>query len=105
MYPNYEENNLLNRAFPKDSYLLPSIDQLVDNSADYQLLSFMEAYFGYNHIAMCEQRMMSKIFLEEIGETLEVYMDDMIVKFSAYAFLDQHFDRVFKKCLTIEHEA
>lgn len=38
----------LNQACPKYSYLLLNIDQLVDNSVDYQLLSFMEAYFKYN---------------------------------------------------------
>ena len=42
----------LNKACPKDSYPMPNIDQLVDNSAGYQLLSFMDAYSGYNQIAM-----------------------------------------------------
>jgi len=38
----------LNRACPKDAYPLPNIDKLVDNSSDYKLLSFMDAYSGYN---------------------------------------------------------
>ena len=40
----------LNRAFPKDAYPLPNIDKLVDNSSGYRLLSFMDAYSGYNQI-------------------------------------------------------
>ena len=42
----------LNKACPKDSYPMPNIDKLVDSSAGYQLLSFMDAYSGYNQIAM-----------------------------------------------------
>ena len=38
----------LNRACPKDAFPLPNIDMLVDNSADYKILSFMDAYSGYN---------------------------------------------------------
>ena len=44
----------LNKACPKDSYHLPSIDQLVDSTADHQLLSFMDAFSGYNQIKMDE---------------------------------------------------
>jgi len=40
----------LNEAFPKDSYPLPRIDQLVEATAGHELLSFMDAYFGYNQI-------------------------------------------------------
>ncbi|XP_058762082.1 uncharacterized protein LOC131635482 [Vicia villosa] len=37
---------VLNRACPKDAYPLPSIDKLVNNSAGFKLLSFMDAYSG-----------------------------------------------------------
>ena len=40
----------LNRACPKDCYPLPGIDQLVDAASGHQLLSFMDAYSGYNQI-------------------------------------------------------
>ncbi|CAJ2643857.1 unnamed protein product [Trifolium pratense] len=101
----------LNRACPKDSYPLPCIDRLVDNSSGFKLLSFMDAYSGYNQIPMAVadrektafmtesgnyyynvmpfglknagatyQRMMNKVFRGQIGDMLEVYMDDMIVK-------------------------
>ena len=38
----------LNKACPKDSYLLPRIDQLVDVTSGHELLTFMDAFFGYN---------------------------------------------------------
>ena len=44
----------LNKACPKDSYPLPRIDQLVDSTADHHLLSFMDAFSGYNQIKMDE---------------------------------------------------
>ena len=44
----------LNKAYPKDSYPLPRIDQLVDSTARHNLLSFMDAFSGYNKIKMDE---------------------------------------------------
>ena len=44
----------LNKACPKDSYPLPRIDTLVDSIARNQLLSFMDAFSGYNQIKMEE---------------------------------------------------
>ena len=44
----------LNKACPKDSYPLPRIDTLVDLIARNQLLSFMDAFSGYNQIKMEE---------------------------------------------------
>ena len=42
----------LNLACPKDSYPLPNIDILVDRVSSCGLLSFMDAYSGYNQIRM-----------------------------------------------------
>lgn len=42
----------LNRACPKDSYPLPMIDLLVDATVGHQMLSFMDAFSGYNQILM-----------------------------------------------------
>ena len=44
----------LNKACPKDSYPLPQVDVLVDSTARHQLLSFMDAFSGYNQIRMHE---------------------------------------------------
>ena len=42
----------LNKAYPKDSFPLPQIDMLVDATVGHELLSFMDAYSGYNQILM-----------------------------------------------------
>ncbi|XP_042969158.1 uncharacterized protein LOC122301858 [Carya illinoinensis] len=39
-------------ACPKDSFLLPYIGLIVDSIADHHLMSFMDAYSGYNRISM-----------------------------------------------------
>ena len=44
----------LNKTCPKDSFPLPRIDQLVDLTAGHKLLSFVDAFSGYNHILMDE---------------------------------------------------
>ncbi|XP_074352084.1 uncharacterized protein LOC141691245 [Apium graveolens] len=101
----------LNKAYPKDSFPLPRIDQLVDVTAGHALLSFMDAYSGYNQIPIYEpdqehtsfitdrglycyigmpfglinvgatyQRLVNKIFKRLIEKTMEVYVDDILVK-------------------------
>ncbi|CAL2228814.1 unnamed protein product [Prunus armeniaca] len=42
----------LNKACLNDSFPLPRIDQVVDATAEHNLLSFMDAYLGYNQIFM-----------------------------------------------------
>ncbi|RDX95212.1 hypothetical protein CR513_22302, partial [Mucuna pruriens] len=100
-------------ACSKDPYPLPSIDQLVDGSSRYDLLSFIDAYSRYNQIQMhpldeekmafiidndnfcyqvmpfslkntgaTYQRLMGRIFRDQIGQEMEIYIDDMVVKLS-----------------------
>ena len=45
----------LNQACPKDSFPLPRIDQLVDSTAGHKLLTFMDAFSGYNQIQMAKE--------------------------------------------------
>ena len=90
---------------------MPKIDQLVDATAGYERMSFLDAYRGYHQIAMYEpdqektsfitplglycykvmpfglrnvgatyHRLVTKMFREQIGKTMEVYIDDMVVK-------------------------
>jgi len=40
----------LNKACPKDSYPLPNIDALVDSASGCKMLSFLDAFSGYNQI-------------------------------------------------------
>ena len=42
----------INRACPKDNFPLPRIDLIVDATAGHELLSFMDAFSGYNQISM-----------------------------------------------------
>ena len=101
----------INRAFPKDSFPLPQIDLIVDATTDHELLSFMEAFSGYNQISMdpsnqektsfvigqgtycyrvipfrlknaeaSYQRLVNKMFHKQIEASMEVYIDDMLVK-------------------------
>ena len=42
----------INRACLKDSFPLPRIDLIVDSTDDHELLSFMDAFSGYNHISI-----------------------------------------------------
>ena len=101
----------LNKACPKDSYLLSCINQLVDSTAGHKLHSFMNALFRYNQIKMDEadqektsfitsqglfcykvmpfglkntratyQRLVNHMFHPKIGQNVEVYVDDMLVK-------------------------
>jgi len=42
----------LNKACPKDSYPLPSIDALLDSALGCKMLSFLDAFSGYNQIKM-----------------------------------------------------
>ena len=101
----------VNRACLKDSFPLPRIDLIVDATAGHELLSFMDAFSGYNQISMdlddqektsfvtrqgtyCYrvmpfglknagapyQRLVNRMFQKQIGTSMEVYIDDMLVK-------------------------
>nr|CAN82409.1 hypothetical protein VITISV_023301 [Vitis vinifera] len=101
----------LNNAYPKDSFPLPRIDQIVDSTSGQGMLSFLDAFFGYHQIPMSPddeektafitphglycykvmpfrlknagatyQRLMTKIFKPLIGHSVEVYIDDIVVK-------------------------
>ena len=38
----------LNRAYPKDDFSMPYIDLLIDTTAGYEMLSFMDEFLEYN---------------------------------------------------------
>ncbi|XP_059658332.1 uncharacterized protein LOC132304595 [Cornus florida] len=42
----------LNKACPKDNFPLLKIDQMVDATTGYELLTFLDVYSGYNQIPM-----------------------------------------------------
>ena len=64
MYVDFTD---LNRACPKDSYPLLRIDTLVDSTARHELLSFMDAFSGYNKIRMEEANKEKTSFVTSLG--------------------------------------
>ena len=57
----------LSTACPKDSFPLPRIAQLVDSTARHKLLTFMDAFSGYNHIRMAEEDLEKTSFITSQG--------------------------------------
>ena len=45
----------LNNTCTNDSVPLPRIDQLVDSTTGHELLTFMDAFSGYNQICINEE--------------------------------------------------
>ena len=45
----------LNKTCTKDSFPLSRIDQLVDSTVGHKLLTFMDAFSGYNQIKMTKE--------------------------------------------------
>jgi len=45
----------LNKATPKDEYLMPFADQLVDAASGHKIICFMDGNTGYNQIFMAEE--------------------------------------------------
>ena len=117
----------INRACPKDSFSLPQIDLIVDATADHEILSFMDAFFGYNQISMdpdnqektsfvmgqgtycyrvmpfglknaraTYQRLVNRMFQKQIGASMEVYIDDMLVKSTSAKLHIAHLSEAFQ---------
>ena len=57
----------LNKACPKDSFPLLRIDQLVDSTTGQKLLTFMDAFSGYNQIRMAEEDQEKTSFITSQG--------------------------------------
>ena len=57
----------LNKACPKDSYHFPRVDVLVDSTAWHKLLSFMNAFSGYNQIKLDEANQEKTSFVTSQG--------------------------------------
>ena len=83
----------LNKACPKDSYPLPSIDALVDSAFGCRLLSFLDVFSGYNQIMMhprdeCKIAFMTELScycykvmpfgLKNVGSTYQRLMDRVL---------------------------
>ena len=117
----------VNRACPKDSFPLPRIDLIIDATVGHDLLSFMDAFSGYNQINMdpddqektsfvkgqgtycyrvipfglknvgaTYQRLVNNMFHKQIGASMEVYIDDMLVKSTTAKLHLAHLSEAFQ---------
>ena len=117
----------LNEACSKDNFPLPRIDPIIDASAGYGMLSFMDAFSRYHQIPMhlpdmekttfitphgllcynvmlfglknvggTYQRLVTKMFRPLLGKTIEVYIDDMLVKSKECSDHAKHLQEAFK---------
>ncbi|XP_012837778.1 PREDICTED: uncharacterized protein LOC105958312 [Erythranthe guttata] len=57
----------LNKACPKDPFPLPRIDQLIDSTSGCELLSFLDAYQGYNQILLAPEDQERASFVTDQG--------------------------------------
>jgi len=57
----------LNKACPKDSYPQRSIEALVDSALGYRLVSFLDAFSGYNQIHMYHRDESKTAFMTELS--------------------------------------
>lgn len=95
------------QGVPKGQLLTPQIHLLVDSTAGHQLLSFIDAFLGYSQIKLNEfdqekalfiisqrlfmsfglkntgatdQILVNKMFTQQIGWNIGVYVDNLLVK-------------------------
>ena len=57
----------LNKHYPKDPFGLPRIDEVVDSTAGYELLSFLDCYSGYHQISLKEEDQIKTSFIMPFG--------------------------------------
>jgi hypothetical protein len=64
----------LNKACPKVPFSLQRIDQIVDSTAGYETLSFLDAYSDYHQIKMKESDQLATSFITPFGVYFYVTM-------------------------------
>ena len=57
----------VNKSHPKDPFMLPWIDQIVDATTRHDLLCFLDAYSGYHQIKMWESDQAARTFINHYG--------------------------------------
>lgn len=64
----------LNKACPKDSFVLPRIDQIIDSMAGCEQICFLDAYSGYHQIKMTKEDQEKTTFITPFGAFCYVSM-------------------------------
>src|SRR3954471_11057864 len=85
----------LNDACPKDEFLLPVTDIMVDNTAGYEGMSFMDRFSGYNQIKMHPDDERHTAFRIPMGEFCYTFMPFGLK--NAVATYQQAMDKIFSK--------
>jgi hypothetical protein len=57
----------LNKHLPKDPFGLPRIDEVVDSTAGYKLLSFLDCYSAYHQISRRDEDQIKMSFITPFG--------------------------------------
>jgi hypothetical protein len=57
----------LNKHCPNDPFALPRINQVIDSTTGYVLLSFLDCYSGYHQIAFKEEDQIKTAFITAFG--------------------------------------
>ena len=57
----------LNKHYPKDPFGLPRIDEVVDSTVGYELLSFLNYYSSYHQISLKEDDQIKTSFIMPFG--------------------------------------
>ena len=93
----------LNKHCPKDPFGLPRIDEVVNSTVGYELLSFLDCYSSYQQITLKEEDQIKTSFITPFGAycyttmsfglkngratyqraiqmCLEAYIDDVVIK-------------------------
>ena len=64
MYVDFTD---LNKACPKDPFLMPRINQLVDATVDHPWMSFLDAFQGYHQIPLALEDQEKTTFVNPVG--------------------------------------
>jgi putative transposase len=64
----------LNKACPKDPFVLPRINQVIDFTTRYDLLSFLDAHSSYHQIPLYEPDQIKTSFITPYGSYCYVTM-------------------------------
>ena len=127
VYVNFRD---LNAANPKDVYVMPIANMLVDPTTNNELWSFMDGFSGYNQILIvvdgisktvfkCHislgtfewlvmpfglknasatyQRVMNVIFHDMLRNHMDIYIDDIVVKYKKVVKHVNHLRKSFEK--------
>jgi alpha-N-acetylglucosamine transferase len=100
-----------------DPFALPRIDEVVDSTASYELLSFLDCYSSYHQISLREEDQIKTSFITPFGtycyttmsfglkkflkdqirdQLIEAYVDDVVVKTKVASSLVNDLDQTFK---------